>query len=60
MNRKERISNALKRFDYLELARITMEKDMKIDVKYTKSEEKLEKHGNKFFTQAQLKEIMGA
>lgn len=60
MNRKERISQALKRFDYLELARITMEKDMKIDVKQVDTAEELEKHGNRFFTHKQIEEIRSA
>lgn len=33
---------------------------MKIEVKQIKSEEKLKRYGNKFFTQEQLDQIMSA
>lgn len=60
MNKKERLDKALKYFDFYELAKLTMEDNMKIEVKQIKSEETLVRSGNRFFTQEQLKEIARA
>lgn len=62
MTRKERLDKALKNMDFYELALLTYEgsKPMKINVKQIKSEETLQRFGNKFFTQEQLDEIVRA
>lgn len=62
MTYKERLDNALKSMDFYELAKLTYERSgkMNIKVKYIKSEQQLERCGNKFFTKEQLAEIMGA
>lgn len=62
MTRKERLDNALKSMDFYELAKLTYERSGKMNIKvnYTKSEEQLERCGNKFFTQEQLAEIVSA
>lgn len=60
MNRKERLDRALKYFDPYELAKLTMEENMKIEVKQIESEETLVRNGNHFFTQEQLKDIVRA
>lgn len=61
MTREEKIADALARNDYYELAKITMEeRPMKIDIKQIKSEETLQRFGNKFFTNEQVKEIRNA
>ena len=59
MSRDERLDEALRTMDFYELAKITYERSnpMKINVKQVKSEEQLEFHGNRFFTQVQLREI---
>ena len=59
MTRKERVSNALKHFDFYQLAKITMEENMKKNIKVTQADdyELLERHGNKFFTHEQVKEL---
>ena len=52
------IADALARNDYYALAKLTMERQpMKINVMYVKSEEQLQRYGNKFFTAEQVKEI---
>lgn len=55
----ERLDKALQTMDFYELAKITYEgsNNMNINVKQIKSEETLQRFGNKFFTQEQLKEI---
>ena len=62
MTREERLDNALKNFDFYELAKLTYERSnpMNINVKQVKSEEQLEFHGNRFFTKEQLREIARA
>lgn len=62
MSRDERLDEALRKMDFYELALLTYERSnpMKINVKQVKSEEQLELHGNRFFTQEQLHEIMRA
>lgn len=62
MTRKERLDKALKYGDFYELAKLTYERSepMKVNVKQVKSEEKLELHGNKLFTETQLSEIARA
>lgn len=59
MTREERLQRALKYSDFYELAKITYErsKNMKIKVNQIKSEETLQRFGNKFFTKEQLKTI---
>ena len=59
MTREERLDKALKYWDFEEIARITYErsKNMKIKVKQIKSEETLQRFGNKFFTKEQVKEL---
>lgn len=61
MTRDERLDEALKDWDFYELAKITYErgKNMKIKVDQIKSEETLQRFGNKFFTNEQVKEIRG-
>lgn len=61
MTREERLQRALKYSDFYELAKITYErsKNMKIKVNQIKSEETLQRFGNKFFTKEQVKEIRG-
>lgn len=52
------IADALARNDYYALAKLTMEKQpMKINVMYVKSEEQLQRYGNKFFTEVQVKRL---
>lgn len=62
MTRNERLSEALRTMDFYELAKMTYERSrpMKIKVEQVKSEEKLEFHGNRFFTKEQLKDIARA
>lgn len=62
MTRKERLDNALKYMDFYELAKLTYERSgkMNIKVKHIKSEQQLERCGNKFFTKEQLAEIASA
>ena len=61
MTKEERLQRALKYSDFYELAKITYErsKNMKIKVNQIKSEETLQRFGNKFFTEEQVKEIRG-
>lgn len=62
MTREQRLDKALKNMDFYELAKLTCERSnpMKIKIKQVKSEEQLEFHGNRLFTQEQLQEIEGA
>lgn len=62
MTKQERLDEALKNWDFYELAKITYERSnpMKINVKQVKSEEQLEFHDNRFFTKEQLREIARA
>lgn len=62
MTRKEKLDEALRTMDFHELAKLTYERSnpMKINVKQVESEEQLEFHGNRFFTQEQINEIMRA
>lgn len=59
MTREERLDRALKYNDFYELAKLTYERsrNMKINIKQIKSEETLQRFGNKFFTEAQVKEL---
>ena len=59
MTRQERLNRAMKNMDFYELAKLTYErsKDMKIKVKQVKSQERLMRIGNRFFTKEQVKEI---
>lgn len=59
MTKQERLDEALKNWDFYELAKITYErsKNMKIKVEQIKSEETLQRFGNKFLTKEQVKEI---
>lgn len=59
MTREERLQRALKYSDFYELALLTYEgsKNMKIKVDQIKSEETLQRFGNKFFTKEQVKEL---
>ena len=59
MSKEERLQDALKRNDFYELAKLTYERsnNMKIKIKQIKSEETLQRFGNKFFTKAQVKEL---
>lgn len=61
MTREEKLQRALKYSDFYELALLTYErsKSMKIKVNQIKSEETLQRFGNKFFTEAQVKETRG-
>lgn len=61
MSKEERLQDALKRNDFYELAKLTYERgnNMKIKIKQIKSEETLQRFGNKFFTKEQVKEIRG-
>lgn len=61
MTREERLDEALKNWDFYELALLTYEgsKSMKIKVNQIKSEETLQRFGNKFFTKEQVKGIRG-
>ena len=62
MTRGKRLDEALRTMDFYELAKLTYERSnpMKINVKQVESEEQLEFHGNRFFTQEQINEIMRA
>lgn len=62
MTREQRLNEALRTMDFYELAKLTYERSepMKVNVKQMKSEEKLELHGNKLFTETQLNEIARA
>lgn len=62
MTRGERLDEALRTMDFYKLAKLTYERSnpMKINVKQVESEEQLEFHGNRFFTQEQINEIMRA
>ena len=59
MTKEERLQRALKYNDFYELALLTYErsKSMKIKVNQVKSEETLQRYGNKFFTKEQVKQI---
>ena len=59
MTRDERLDEALRKMDFYELALLTYErsKNMKIEVKQIKSEETLQRFGNRFFTKAQVKQL---
>lgn len=59
MTKEERLQRALKYGDFYDLALLTYErsKKMKIDIKQIKSEETLQRFGNKFFTKKQVKEL---
>lgn len=59
MSREERLQDALKRNDFYELAKLTCERsnNMKIKIKQIKSEETLQRFGNKFFTEIQVKAL---
>lgn len=59
MTKQERLNEALKTMDFYELAKLTYErsKPMKIEIKQVKSEETLQRFGNKFFTAEQVKEM---
>lgn len=59
MTRKERLDEALRTMDFYKLAKLTYERSnpMKININQVEDEEQLELHGNRFFTQEQLKEI---
>lgn len=59
MSKEERLQDALKRNDFYELAKLTYERsnNMKIKIKQIKSEETLQRFGNKFFTKIQVKEL---
>lgn len=59
MTKSERLDRALKYGDFYELAKLTYERDndMKIDINQIKSEETLQRYGNKFFTKEQVKEL---
>ena len=59
MTREERLQRALKYSDFYELALLTYErsKNMKIKVNQIKSEETLQRFGNKFFTEEQVNTI---
>lgn len=62
MTRQEKMDEALRTMDFYELAKLTYERsnNMKIKVKQIKSEETLQRFGNKFFTKEQLREIARA
>lgn len=59
MTKQEKLDEALKNWDFYELAKITYERsnNMKIKIKQIKSEETLQRFGNKFFTEIQVKEL---
>lgn len=59
MTKEERLDEALRTMDFYELAKLTYERsnNMKIKVKQIKSEETLQRFGNRFFTKEQLKQI---
>lgn len=59
MTKQERLDEALRTMDFYELAKITYERNnpMRINVKQVKSEEVLQRFGNKFFTEVQVKEL---
>lgn len=59
MSKEERLQDALKRNDFYELAKLTYEgsNNMKIKIKQIKSEETLQRFGNKFFTEIQVKTL---
>lgn len=59
MSKEERLQDALKRNDFYELAKLTYERsnNMKIKIKQIKSEEILQRFGNKFFTEIQVKAL---
>lgn len=62
MTRQEKMDEALRTMDFYELAKLTYERsnNMKIKVKQIKSEETLQRFGNRFFTKEQLREIARA
>lgn len=62
MTSEERLDEALRTMDFYELAKLTYERsnNMKIKVKQIKSEETLQRFGNRFFTKEQLREIARA
>lgn len=59
MTKQERLQEALRTMNFYELAKITYERSepMKIKVNQIPSDEQLELHSNRFFTQTQLGEI---
>ena len=62
MTKQDRLDEALRTMDFYELAKLTYERsnNMKIKVKQIKSEETLQRFGNRFFTKEQLQEIARA
>lgn len=62
MTKQDRLDEALRTMDFYELAKLTYERsnNMKIKVKQIKSEETLQRFGNRFFTKEQLREIARA
>lgn len=62
MTKDKKLDEALQKWDFYELAKITYERGepMKISIKQTKSEEMLQRFGNKFFTKEQIKALRGA
>lgn len=59
MTKEERLDEALKNWDFCELAKITYERSnpMKIKVIKHRDYEELQRFGNRFFTKEQLKAI---
>lgn len=59
MTKDDKLDEALRKMDFYKLAKITYERSnpMKININQVEDEEQLELHGNRFFTQEQLKEI---
>lgn len=59
MTKDKKLDEALRKMDFYELAKLTYErsKPMKIEIKQIKSEETLQRFGNKFFTAEQVKEL---
>lgn len=59
MTRQERLQRALKYGDFYELALLTYEGGKKMNIKINQADDKetLTRCGNRFFTQAQLKQI---
>lgn len=57
MTKQERLQEALRTMNFYELAKITYERSepMKIKVNQIESKETLQRFGNKFFTEAQVK-----
>lgn len=59
MTKDKKLDEALRKMDFYELAKLTYErsKPMRIEIKQIKSEETLQRFGNKFFTAEQVKEL---